>query len=144
MECTTTNFVKPEKDKLVVYELLVRDFDAGRNYQSIIDRIDYFKNLKINAIELLPVMEFEGNERGYNNTLHMALDKFYGSSSKLKEMIDVCHQNGIAVILDVALNHAFGRNPMVRMWMNDPDGDGWGSPTVESPYFNTVANIVIT
>jgi 1,4-alpha-glucan branching enzyme len=45
--------VKPEKDKLVVYELLVRDFDAGRNYQSIIDRIDYFKNLKINAIELL-------------------------------------------------------------------------------------------
>jgi 1,4-alpha-glucan branching enzyme len=38
----------------------------------------------------------------------MALDKFYGSSSKLKEMIDVCHQNGIAVILDVALNHALG------------------------------------
>jgi glycosidase len=136
----TTNFVKPEKDKLVVYELLVRDFDAGRNYQSIIDRIDYFKNLKINAIELLPVMEFEGNESwGYNTSFHMALDKFYGSSSKLKEMIDVCHQNGIAVILDVALNHAFGRNPMVRMWMNDPDGDGWGSPTVESPYFNTVA-----
>jgi 1,4-alpha-glucan branching enzyme len=107
--------VKPEKDKLVVYELLVRDFDAGRNYQSIIDRIDYFKNLKINAIELLPVMEFEGNESwGYNTSFHMALDKFYGSSSKLKEMIDVCHQNGI-VILDVALNHAFGRNPMVRM-----------------------------
>jgi hypothetical protein len=43
------------------------------------------------------------------------------------------------VILDVALNHAFGRNPMVRMWMNDPDGDGWGSPTAESPYFNTTA-----
>jgi hypothetical protein len=42
------------------------------------------------------------------------------------------------VILDVALNHAFGRNDG-RMWMNDPDGDGWGSPTVESPYFNTVA-----
>jgi 1,4-alpha-glucan branching enzyme len=90
----TTNFVKPEKDKLV-YELLVRDFDAGRNYKSIIDRIDYFKNLKINAIELLPVMEFEGNESwGYNTSFHMALDKFYGSSSKLKEMIDVCHQNG--------------------------------------------------
>jgi 1,4-alpha-glucan branching enzyme len=63
----TTNFVKPEKDKLVVYELLVRDFDAGRNYQSIIDRIDYF-NLKINAIELLPVMEFEGNESWYNTS----------------------------------------------------------------------------
>ncbi|WP_163409079.1 alpha-amylase family glycosyl hydrolase [Flavobacterium ajazii] len=135
-----TNFTKPEKDKLVVYEVLVRDFDANRNYQSLIDRIDYFKNLKVNAIELMPVMEFEGNESwGYNTSFHMALDKFYGTSDKLKELIDLCHQNGIAVILDVALNHAFGRNPMVRMWMNDPDGDGFGSPTTENPYFNTVA-----
>ena len=135
-----TNFTKPEKEKLVIYEVLVRDFDAARNYQSIIDKIDYFKNLKINAIELMPIMEFEGNESwGYNTSFHMALDKFYGTSDKLKELIDVCHQNGIAVILDVALNHAFGRNPMVRMWMNDPDGDGFGSPTAENPYFNTVA-----
>jgi glycosidase len=135
-----TNFVKPEKEKLVVYEVLVRDFDANRSYQSLIDRIDYFKNLKVNAIELMPVMEFEGNESwGYNTSFHMALDKFYGTSDKLKEFIDLCHQNGIAVILDVALNHAFGRNPMVRMWMNDPDGDGFGSPTAENPYFNTVA-----
>lgn len=135
-----TNFAKPEKDKLVVYEVLVRDFDAARNYQSLIDKIEYFKTLKINAIELMPVMEFEGNESwGYNTSFHMALDKFYGTSDKLKELIDVCHQNGIAVILDVALNHAFGRNPMVRMWMNDPDGDGFGSPTAENPYFNTVA-----
>lgn len=135
-----TNFTKPEKDKLVVYEVLVRDFDANRNYQNLIDRIDYFKNLKINAIELMPVMEFEGNESwGYNTSFHMALDKFYGTSDKLKELIDLCHQNGIAVILDVALNHAFGRNPMVRMWMNDPDGDGFGSPTAENPYFNTAA-----
>jgi len=136
----TTNFVKPEKDKLVVYEVLVRDFDANKNYQDLINRMDYFKNLNINAIQLMPVMEFEGNESwGYNTSFHMALDKFYGPSTKLKELIDLCHQNGIAVILDVALNHAFGRNPMVRMWMNDPDGDGFGSPTAENPYFNTVA-----
>ena len=135
-----TNFTKPEKEKLVVYEVLVRDFDAARNYQSLIDKIEYFKTLKINAIELMPVMEFEGNESwGYNTSFHMALDKFYGTSDKLKELIDLYHQNGIAVILDVALNHAFGRNPMVRMWMNDPDGDGFGSPTAENPYFNTVA-----
>jgi 1,4-alpha-glucan branching enzyme len=136
----TTNFVKPEKEKLVVYELLVRDFDVNRTYQDLINKIEYFKNLKINAIELMPVMEYEGNESwGYNTSFHMALDKFYGPSNKLKEFIDLCHQNGIAVILDVALNHAFGRNPMVRMWMNDPDGDGWGSPTAENPYFNTTA-----
>ncbi|MGC1632700.1 MAG: alpha-amylase family glycosyl hydrolase [Gelidibacter sp.] len=132
------NFTKPKKEDLVVYEVLIRDFDANRNFQDLIDKIDYFKKLNINAIELLPVMEFEGNESwGYNTAFHMALDKFYGTENKLKEFIDLCHQNGIAVILDVALNHAFGRNPMVRMWMNDPDGDGWGDPSTVNPYFNT-------
>ncbi|NNK40631.1 MAG: alpha-amylase, partial [Winogradskyella sp.] len=132
-----TNFNKPKEEDLIVYELLVRDFDADRNYQDIIDRIDYFKNLNVNAIELMPVMEFEGNESwGYNTAFHMALDKFYGTPEKFKELIDVCHQNGIAVILDIAFNHAFGRNPMVRMWMDDPDGDGWGGPSTDNPYFN--------
>ena len=135
-----TNFNKPKKEDLVVYELLIRDFDADRNFQDVIDKIDYFKNLNINAIELMPVMEFEGNESwGYNTAYHMALDKFYGTEDKFKELVDVCHQNGIAVILDVALNHAFGRNPMVRMWMNDPDNDGWGNPSSENPYFNETA-----
>lgn len=134
------NFTKPNKDKLVVYELLIRDFDANRNFQDVINRIQYFKDLGINAIELMPVMEFEGNESwGYNTAFHMALDKFYGTPEKFKQLVDVCHQNGIAVILDIAFNHAFGRNPMVRMWMNDPDGDGWGGPSSENQYFNTVA-----
>ena len=135
-----TNFAKPKKEDLIVYEVLVRDFDSDRNYQDIIDKIDYFTNLKVNAIQLMPVMEYEGNESwGYNTAFHMANDKFYGPSSKLKELIDVCHQNGIAVILDIALNHAFGRNPMVRMWMKDADGDGWGDPASDSPYFNEFA-----
>ena len=135
-----TNFSKPKKEDLVVYEVLVRDFDANRNFQSLIDKMSYFKNLKINAIQLMPIMEFEGNESwGYNTSFHMALDKYYGTSDKFKEFVDLCHTNGIAVILDVALNHAFGRNPMNRMWMNDPDNDGWGEPATDNPYFNTVA-----
>lgn len=132
------NFDKPKKEDLVIYEVLIRDFDADRNFQNLIDRIDYFKNLNINAIQLMPVMEYEGNESwGYNTSFHMALDKFYGTADKFKEFVDLCHQNDIAVILDIALNHAFGRNPMVRMWMNDPDNDGWGEPSTENPYFNT-------
>ena len=133
-----TNFTKPKKEDLVIYEVLIRDFDADRNFQDLIDKMDYFKNLNINAIELMPIMEFEGNESwGYNTAFHMALDKFYGTEEKFKEFVDTCHQNGIAVILDLALNHAFGRSPMVRMWMDDPDGDGWGDPSSQNPYFNT-------
>ena len=137
---SSTNFIKPNKDNLVVYEVLIRDFDANRTFQSLIDRIDYFKNLKINAIELMPVMEFEGNEGwGYNPAFHMALDKFYGTKAKMQEFVDLCHQNGIAVILDIAFNHAFGRCPMVRMWQNDPTNSGYGAPATDNPYFNTVA-----
>ena len=138
----TTNFVKPSKKDLVIYETLVRDFDSNKTYQNLIDRIDYFKNLKINAIQLMPVMEFEGNESwGYNTVFHMAADKRYGPPAKLKQFIDLCHQNGIAVILDIALNHVFGRSPLERMWMLDTDNDGWANGSgfkvsAENPYCN--------
>lgn len=136
----TTNFIKPSKKDLVIYEVLVRDFDANRTYQDLINRMDYFKNLNINAIQLMPIMEFEGNESwGYNTAFHMALDKRYGNEAKLKEFIDLCHQNGIAVILDIALNHVYGRSPLVRMWMNDVNNDGWSeSTTSENPYCNVI------
>lgn len=135
------NFIKPDRSKLVIYEVLVRDFDANRTYQDLINRIDYFKNLNINAVQLMPVMEFEGNESwGYNTSFHMALDKRYGSEAKLKEFIDLCHQNGIAVILDIALNHVYGRSALERMWMTDTDGDGWANGiTSENPYCNANA-----
>ena len=143
----TTNFVKPKKKDLVFYELLVRDFDANRTYQDLINKIDYFKNLKVNAVKIMPVMEFEGNMSwGYNTAYHMALDKRYGPPAKLKEFVDLCHQNGIAVLLDLALNHVFGRSPLERMYMLDPDNDGWANSTstgarttTENPYVNVDA-----
>ena len=88
----------------------------------------------------MPVMEYEGNESwGYNTAFHMSVDKFYGPEEKLKEFIDLCHQNGIAVIFDLVMNHVMGRSPMNRMWMNDPDENGWGEPSEENPYFNEIA-----
>jgi 1,4-alpha-glucan branching enzyme len=137
----TLNFQKPAIKDLVFYEVLVRDFDSNRTYQDLIDKLNYFKNLNINAIKLMPVMEFEGNlSWGYNTAYHLALDKRYGPPAKLKQFIDLCHQNGIAVVLDIALNHAFGRSPLERMWMLDTNDDGWsdGYPRVtsENPYVN--------
>ena len=135
-----TNFAKPAKENLIVYELLVRDFTTQQTWQSLIDKISYLKSLKINAVELMPVMEFDGNNSwGYNTAFHYALDKAYGTPEKFKEFVDLCHQNGIAVILDIALNHATGRNPLERMWMIDPDGDGFGDPAADNPFFNQVA-----
>lgn len=127
------NFQKPKKTDLVIYELLIRDFVEAKNYQTLIDTLSYLKNLGINAIELMPVNEFEGNESwGYNPSFHMAVDKYYGTANKLKEFIDECHKRGIAVIVDVVLNHAFGQNPMVQLYWDAANN----RPASNSPWFN--------
>lgn len=134
------NFVRPAKENLIVYEALIRDFGTNKTWDGLAAKIDYFKNLHVNAIELMPVMEFEGNiSWGYNTAFHLAPDKAYGTADSMKAFIDLCHQNGIAVILDVALNHVYGRSPLARLWASDADGDGFGDPSTENPYCNTVA-----
>ncbi|MBX2966488.1 MAG: T9SS type A sorting domain-containing protein [Cyclobacteriaceae bacterium] len=130
-----TNYQRPEKEKLVVYELLIRDFfDANnRNYQNLIDTLSYLKRLGVNAIELMPIMEFNGNEGwGYNPTFMFAVDKYYGTKNKLKEFIDVCHQNDMAVILDIAMNHQDIPNSYAMM---DFDFSAF-KPTAGNKWFN--------
>ena len=130
------NFNAPDSDKLVIYELLLRDFVEDHNYSTLIDTLNYLVELGINAIELMPVNEFEGNESwGYNPSFHLALDKYYGSPKEFKRFVDEAHKKGIAIIIDVVLNHAFGQNPLVRLWNQ---GD-YGNPTSQNPYFNTAA-----
>ena len=135
----TTSFTKPAKTDLVIYELLIRDFDALHSYDAVKARLDYLEGLGINAIEFMPVMEFDGNESwGYNPSFHMALDKYYGNTTSFKQFIDECHRRGIAVIIDVAFNHASGQNPYYRMWNTDNGGYG-GQASTDSPFFNPVA-----
>ncbi|WP_298880577.1 alpha-amylase family glycosyl hydrolase [uncultured Polaribacter sp.] len=135
----TTNFTKPKKTDLVIYELLIRDFDELHSYDAVKARLDYLQELGINAIEFLPVMEFDGNESwGYNPSFHMALDKYYGNTTSFKQFIDECHRRGIAVIIDVAFNHASGQNPYYRMWNTDNGGYG-GQASSDSPFFNPIA-----
>ena len=131
-----TNYERPEIKDLVIYELLLRDFLSKHSYQTLIDTLDYLDRLGITAIELMPVNEFEGNlSWGYNPAFHIALDKYYGTQNSLKAFIDAAHSRGIAVILDIVLNHAFGRSPIIRLWN---EGD-YGAPKSENPYANSIA-----
>jgi glycosidase len=130
------DYEKPDPEQLVVYELLVRDFDERRTFKAVIERLDYLKDLGINAIELMPVKEFEGNlSWGYNPSFFFAVDKFYGPKNHLKELIDEAHKRNMVVILDMVLNHAFGQNPFVRLYN---DGD-YGAPTLDNPWLNREA-----
>lgn len=130
------DFTKPEKEDLIIYELLIRDFTEERTYNAVTEKLDYLQDLGINAIELMPVMEFEGNlSWGYNPSSMFAVDKFYGTELDLKTLINEAHKRGMAVILDIVLNHQFGRNSLVRLY-----NDGlYGRPTAENPWFNTTA-----
>lgn len=132
----TQDFVPPDNEDLVIYELLVRDFVAAHDYQTLIDTLDYLENLGINAIELMPVSEFEGNSSwGYNPSFYFAPDKYYGPKNDLKAFIDSCHSRGIAVILDMVLNHSYGQSPLVQMYF-DPNAGDYGQPTPENPWYN--------
>ncbi len=135
----TTNFQRPAKTDLVIYELLIRDFDALHSFDAVKSRLDYLQDLGVNAIEFMPVNEFDGNESwGYNPSFHMALDKYYGTSTAFKQLIDECHKRGIAVILDVVYNHASGQHPFYRLW--NTDGGGYnGQASADSPFFNQTA-----
>jgi glycosidase len=129
------NFTPVAKTDLVIYELLVRDFTSKHSYMGIIDSLDYLDSLGVNAIELMPVNEFEGNSSwGYNPSFYFAPDKYYGPKNDLKRFVDECHERGIAVLLDLVLNHTYNSSPMVQMYF---DGT---NPTADNPWYNVHSN----
>lgn len=133
---TDQDYVRPKKEDLIIYELLIRDFTEEQTYASVIDKLDYLEALGINAIELLPVNEFEGNNSwGYNPAFYFAPDKAYGPAEDLKRLVNEAHNRGMAVILDAVFNHSFGQSPMVRLY----NEGNYGKPTPQNIWFNVDA-----
>ena len=133
---TDSGFERPNKSELIIYELLVRDFTEERNYQTILDTLDYLDRMGINAIEFMPVNEFNGNDSwGYNPTFYMALDKAYGTKDSFQALVDACHERDIAVILDIVPNHADYPNPFLKMYWNEEDF----TPAATNPWFNVTS-----
>jgi 1,4-alpha-glucan branching enzyme len=134
----TSDYTPPAKESMVIYELLIRDFFGAdeRTYANLVDTISYFKRLGVNAVQLMPIMEFNGNESwGYNPAFMFAPDKYYGPKNKLKEFIDKCHAEGIAVLFDIAMNHQDLPNPYVLM-----DFDfSTGKPKATNKWFHETA-----
>ena len=133
-----TDFQKPKTTDLVIYELLIRDFfeESERHYDNLIDTLDYLKRLGVNAIELMPVQEFGGNNSwGYNPQFMFAPDKAYGTKEALKRFIDAAHKEGMAVILDVVFNQQDTPNSFLSMWF---DYDNF-QVKADNPMFNVSA-----
>ena len=127
-------------EDLIIYEMHVRGFtmsptsgvEARGTFEGIREKIPYLKELGVNAIELMPIFEFdemdsarehEGRQLldywGYNTVCFFAPNTSYSSvqehnheGDELKRLIRELHENGIEVILDVVFNHTAEGNDL--------------------------------
>ncbi len=127
------NFKVANPKSMTIYELLFRDFtgsdsSADGTVRAAIEKIPYLKQLGVTVVELMPIMQFDGNNSwGYNTNNFMAPDKSYGSPDDYKEFIDKCHQAGIGVVLDIVFNHTPDLHPWYKMYSKG-----------NSPFYNAV------
>ena len=125
-----------DPDNLMIYEVHLRDFSNTSDINGAFKKLDYIQSLGVNAVQLMPIQEFDGNDSwGYNPCFYFALDKAYGTPTRYKEFIDACHERGMAVILDVVYNHASGSMPFAKLYWNSSS-----NKTSElNPWFNVDA-----
>ncbi|MFH1625662.1 MAG: alpha-amylase family glycosyl hydrolase, partial [Pseudomonadota bacterium] len=125
----------PAFNEMVIYEMHIGTFNARPggplgNLSNAIKKLPYLKDLGINAIEVMPAMEFAGGfSWGYNSAIIFAIETDYGGPTAFKEFIKVSHAHGIAVILDVVYNH-FGPSDL-GIWQFD----GWSEHNKGGIYF---------
>jgi maltooligosyltrehalose trehalohydrolase len=92
--------------KMIIYELHVGTYSEAGTFDGVVEKLDYLVDLGINTIELMPVCSFPGERNwGYDGVCPYAVHEGYGGVTKLKQLVNECHRNGVAVLLDVVYNH---------------------------------------
>ena len=90
----------------IIYELHVGTFTPEGTFDAIVSRLEYLKYIGVTAVELMPIAQFPGGRNwGYDGVQSFAAQNTYGGPDGLKRLVDACHQNGLAVVLDVVYNH---------------------------------------
>jgi maltooligosyltrehalose trehalohydrolase len=93
-------------EDLVVYELHIGTFTAAGTFDAAIERLPELRELGVTAIELMPVADFPGRRGwGYDGVYIWAAHEAYGGPDALQRLVDAAHHEGLAVILDLVLNH---------------------------------------
>ena len=106
MNWSDANWSGVPLEEMIIYELHVGTFSPEGTFDGVIPRLKDLHELGINAIEIMPVAQFPGSRNwGYDGAYLYAVQNSYGGPDGLKRLVDACHQQGIAVILDVVYNH---------------------------------------
>ncbi|HKA32511.1 MAG TPA: malto-oligosyltrehalose trehalohydrolase [Candidatus Binatia bacterium] len=136
-------------ENYIIYELHVGTFTHEATFAEIIPRLEYLKQLGVTAVELMPIAQFPGGRNwGYDGVQPFAAQNTYGGPDGLKRLVDACHQNGLAVVLDVVYNHLgpegnyfrdFGRGYFTERYKTP-----WGPAlNFDGPYSDEVRNYFI-
>lgn len=107
------NFSWTDKDwkglplsEMILYELHIGTYTEAGTFEAMLEKLDHLKELGINTVEIMPVSQFPGNRNwGYDGVYPFAAQDSYGGAKGLKKLVNTCHENGFAVILDVVYNH---------------------------------------
>jgi maltooligosyltrehalose trehalohydrolase len=135
-------------DDYIIYEIHVGTFTPEGTFDSAAERIPYLKDLGITAIELMPVAQFPGTRNwGYDGAYPFAVQNSYGGPDGLKRLVDACHTNGLAVILDVVYNHLGPEGNYLSnfgQYFTDRYQTPWGTAVnLDGPYSDGVRRFFI-
>lgn len=94
------------REHLVFYELHVGTFTTEGTFDAVIPRLASLRQLGVTAVELMPIGQFPGTRNwGYDGVYPFAPQQSYGGPEGLQRLINACHQQGLACVLDVVYNH---------------------------------------
>ena len=105
-EWTDSTWNNPPLDDYIFYELHTGTFSQKGTFEGIEEKLSYLKELGITAIEIMPIAQFPGERNwGYDGVFPFAVQHSYGGAKALQQLVNACHNIGLAVVLDVVYNH---------------------------------------
>lgn len=112
----------------VFYEVFVRSFcdsdgDGIGDLRGVIEKLDYLNDgdpattddLGVTGIWLMPIMQ-SPSYHGYDVVDYYTVEDDYGTNEDFRALMDEAHARGIAVIVDLVLNHTSSQNPWFKAW----------------------------
>ncbi len=132
-------------EEMIMYELHIGTFTEEGTFSAAINKVNELLRLGANAIELMPVAQFSGSRNwGYDGVFPYSVQNTYGGPEELKQLVDYCHTNGIAVFLDVVFNHLGPEGNVLEdyaPYFSKITSSSWGSkPDFDGPFCSEIRN----
>ncbi len=112
----------------IIYQIYPRSFldsnkDGIGDIKGIISKIDYLKSLEVDVIWLSPVFKSPMNDMGYDVSDYFDIDPLFGNMDDFEELINICHENELKLIIDQVYSHTSDEHPFFKQSKKDKEND---------------------